>query len=38
MQPNCAGMPGRTLEERKLDYVHVEKGLEARSPGAVRTH
>ncbi|KAF8271303.1 hypothetical protein EI94DRAFT_1720858 [Lactarius quietus] len=27
--------PDRPLEERKLDYVHVEKGAEPRSPSAI---
>ncbi|KAI9507908.1 hypothetical protein F5148DRAFT_1200983 [Russula earlei] len=34
-QPNSPGLPERSLEERKLDYVHVEKGAEARSPTAI---
>ena len=36
MQSGSRGTPDRPLEERKLDYVHVEKGVEPRSPSAVR--
>ncbi|KAI0256225.1 hypothetical protein BJV78DRAFT_1170103 [Lactifluus subvellereus] len=34
-QANSTGTPDRPLEERKLDYVHVEKGAEALSPAAI---
>ncbi|KAH9956879.1 hypothetical protein BC827DRAFT_1228696 [Russula dissimulans] len=34
-QPDSTGTPERPLEERKLDYVHVEKGSEPRSPAAI---
>ncbi|KAI0001364.1 hypothetical protein BJV74DRAFT_794230 [Russula compacta] len=34
-QPNSMGPPERLLEERKLDYIRVEKGAEARSPDAI---
>lgn len=35
VQSGSTGTPDRSLEERKLDYVHVEKGAEPRSPSAI---
>ncbi|KAI0266659.1 hypothetical protein BC834DRAFT_823435 [Gloeopeniophorella convolvens] len=32
---DLAAPPDRPLEERKLEYMHLEKGAEARSPAAV---
>ncbi|KAH9083811.1 hypothetical protein EDB83DRAFT_2213445 [Lactarius deliciosus] len=35
VQSGSTGTHDRSLEERKLDYVHVEKGAEPRSPSAI---
>ncbi|KAN0129263.1 hypothetical protein V8E53_012962 [Lactarius tabidus] len=35
VQSGSRGTPDRSLEERKLDYVHIEKGAEPRSPSAI---